>query len=358
MRPRIRPGRALIGVVGVAALIAAAIVVIIHSALGSDVGHCTEGASASTPSSAARLSTSAPSCGIWWGMAKNVANAQLPATVTAQETADGRRLDIVHTYHRWYDNFPSAAERGLADDGHLLLLNWEPTDTAGRPMAWAAIAQGVHDNEINALAAKLKTMPTVLLSFSHEPEYGYGSHGKPADFVAAFRHVVDRLRADGASNVRFVWDVEGLTDPVWLARYASLWPGTNYVDWVAWDPYNWANCRIPARSWKSFSQTVTPFYNWLISHGYGDKPFMLAEYGTVEKTGDPAGKASWFGGIPTALASLPNLRALVYFDFPAPPANCNWQITTSTVASNAFRELATSAPFRSTATLNPTQPAS
>ncbi len=297
----------------------------------------------------------APACGAWWGMAQNVTNTQLPAAVADQESADGRRLDIVHTYHRWYDTFPTAAERSLADSGHLMFFNWEPTDTAGKPMAWAALAAGVHDADIDALAARLKSMPAVLLSFSHEPELDFGTHGSTADFVAAFRHVHDRLVADGASNVRYVWDLEGLTDPVWLGRYASLWPGSSYVDWVAWDPYNWASCR-PGRSWQSFSEAVSPFYNWLVGHGYGSKPFMLAEYGSVEQSGDPNGKASWFDGIPAALKTLPNLRALVYFDVPAPPANCDWQITTSAAATEAFRSLATSAPFRTAATQDPTRP--
>ncbi len=164
-------------------------------------------------------------------------------------------------------------------------------------MPWAAIADGAHDSEIDALAAKLKSMPTVLLSFSHEPEHDYGSHGSPADFVAAFRHVHDRLIADGATNVRYVWDVEGLTDPVWLARYASLWPGASYVDWVAWDPYNWASCRT-GRAWQSFARRSRRSMTGSTSHGYGTKPFMLAEYGSVEKTGDPNGKAAWFAGIP------------------------------------------------------------
>jgi hypothetical protein len=347
MRPRVRLVLALTG----AAVVVAAAVAVVVTQVGGSSARCVDSSSAA----ASAASTGAPACGIWWGMAQNVTNAQLPAAVAGQEAMDGRRLDIVHTYHRWYDNFPTAAERSVAADGHLVLLNWEPTDTAGNPMPWAAIADGEHDSDIDALAAKLRSMPTVLLSFSHEPEHDYGSHGSAADFVAAFRHVHDRLTADGATNVRYVWDVEGLTDPVWLARYASLWPGASYVDWVAWDPYNWSSCKA-GRGWQSFRQTVSPFYDWLTSHGYGTKPFMLAEYGSVEKTGDPNGKAAWFAGIPAALTSLPNLRALVYFDFPAPPANCNWQVATSTSATNAFRALATSPPFRTAAALNPTRP--
>ena len=244
--------------------------------------------------SASSTAAGAPACGVWWGMAQNVANVQLPAAVAVQEAVDGRRLDIVHTYHRWYDKFPTTAERSLAADGHLLLMNWEPTDTAGNAMPWAAIADGEHDNDIDALAAKLKSMPTVLLSFSHEPEHDYGSHGSPADFVAAFRHVHDRLIADGATNVRFVWDVEGLTDPVWLARYASLWPGASYVDWVAWDPYNWASCRT-GRAWQSFRQTVTPFYDWLTSQGMAQSRSCWPSTGASKR---PATRTARRPGLP------------------------------------------------------------
>jgi hypothetical protein len=305
---------------------------------------------------ACRVSSSgAPSCGPWWGLAQNVTNSALPAAVRTEEAASGRRLDIVHTYHRWYDTFPTAAERSVAADGSLLFLNWEPTDQSGRPMAWTAIAQGIHDQQIDALAGALKSLPTVLLSFSHEPELDYGEHGTAADFVAAFRHIHNRLAADGVTNVRYVWDLEGLTDPVWLARYASLWPGPSYVDWIAWDPYNWADCRAGhgRPDWQTFSQTVQPFYDWLEGHGYGSKPFMLGEYGSVEKAGDPAAKATWLDQIPSALKSMPNLRALVYFDVPAPPANCNWQVTTSAAATQAFARLAASAPFQRTAALDP-----
>ncbi len=329
--------RVALGLVGVAVVIAA-VIAIPQGRRGAASCSVTPGGTAS--------------CGRWWGMAQNVTNAALPAAVDAQESASGRRLDIVHTYHRWYDVFPTSTERGLANSGRLLFLNWQPTDQNGSAIPWASIANGQHDPEIDALAARLKSLPVVLLSFSHEPEYNYGTYGSAADFVAAFRHVHDRLAADGAANVRYVWDVEGLTDPVWLARYASLWPGAAYVDWVAWDPYNWASCRA-GRTWQSFSQTVSPFYDWLMANGYGDKPFMLGEYGSVEKVGDPGGKASWLTQIPDALKTLPNLRALVYFDVPAPPASCDWQLTTSTAAVNAFDKLAASAPFQRTAAVDP-----
>jgi hypothetical protein len=291
-------------------------------------------------------------CDVWWGAALNVNDSALPNGVAALEDTTGRRLDIVHTYHRWDDVFPTTAERALAQSGHELFLNWEPTERSGAQLSWGAIAAGAQDAVIDAEAKRLATLPAVLVSFSHEPELDFHEHGgSPADFAAAFRHVHDRVIADGATNVSWVWVTQGLSDPVWLQRYQVMWPGNAYVDWVAWDPYNWGSCR--GRAWASFQQTVAPFYNWLEAHGFGAKPFMLAEYGSVEKANDSTGKADWYAGIPSALKSLPNLRALVYFDLPAPPANCNWQITTSTDAQTAFGRLAESASFARTATLDP-----
>jgi hypothetical protein len=230
-----------------------------------------------------------------------------------------------------------------------------PVDKRGSDLRWSNIASGANDNDIDVTAGRLKSIAsTVLVSFSHEPEKDYRAHGSAASFAAAFRHVHDRMKADGATNVRWVWNVMGLDTPLWKSRYKVMWPGASYVDWVAWDPYNWSTCR--GRLWRSFSQTVKPFYDWLESNGYGKRPFMLAEYGSIENPGKPAGKADWFHDLPSALKSMPNLRALVYFDLPAPPANCNWQIATSAQATTAFGALARSSPFAPTAKLVPAVP--
>ncbi|MGX7678187.1 glycoside hydrolase family 26 protein [Jatrophihabitans sp. DSM 45814] len=287
---------------------------------------------------------SSPTCGSWWGSALPDLQSQLVTAVATEEQTTQRRLDIVHTYHRWFDVFPTASEKTLASQGHLLLLNWEPNDRMNTPMSWASIAAGKQDAVIDAEAKRLAALKTpVLVSFSHEPELQFHQHGSAADFAAAFQHVVKRSRQSGASNVKWVWDMMGLSDPVWQARYKQMWPGDNVVDWVAWDPYNFASCRN--KPWLSFTQTISPFYQWLQSNGFGDKPFMLAEYGTIERPGQPQAKADWLASIPDALKKLPNLRALVYFNLPAPPANCDWQITTSATAGTAFTALAKSKQF-------------
>ena len=36
------------------------------------------------------------------------------------------------------------------------------------------------------------------------------------------------------------------------------------------------------------------FYDWLVTHGHGNKPFMLAEFGSRESDVDALAKRRWF----------------------------------------------------------------
>ena len=95
----------------------------------------------------------------------------------------------------------------------------------------------------------------------HEPEDNAGpcqpgavddakaDMGSAEDFRAAFRHVVERVRPV-APNVVWVFSVMG-HDP---AASWAFYPGDDVVDWVAWDPYNWANCAGRTRDrWRGFA---------------------------------------------------------------------------------------------------------
>ena len=336
-RPRVRGASAVLAVLVVVVLAGGALFVVRNREGGQADRSC-------------RLDAAlVPSCGLWWGAALPSRNSQLTVGVAAAEQASGRRLDIVHTYHRWQDSFPTATESRLSASGRLLFMNWEPVAPDGHDLSWAAIGRGDQDATIRAEAARLARVGhEVFVSFSHEPELHYGTHGTTADFAAAFRRVVTVSRQAGATNVRWVWDVMGLADPVWHDRYRTLWPGSAYVDWIGWDPYNSGNCQH--RAWRSFADTVTPFYDWLQGQAFAaGKPFMLAEYGSVEGS-SPAAKADWFSSIPAVVAGLPRLKALVYFNLPAPPGNCDWLTATSPRSAGAFAALAGNPIFRWTAT--------
>ena len=66
-----------------------------------------------------------------------------------------------------------------------------------------------------------------------------------------------------------------------------------------------------------FDQTVAGFYNWLagghLTAGSASKPYMLAEYGSVE--GGAGAKGQWFRGEGSTLPNRPRIKAVVYYNY-------------------------------------------
>ena len=71
------------------------------------------------------------------------------------------------------------------------------------------------------------------------PWYSWGwTHTRAKVFVAAWRHIVDVFRQQGASNVIWLWTVN--VDPPndnAIQNPARWWPGSSYVNWVGIDGY-------------------------------------------------------------------------------------------------------------------------
>jgi beta-mannanase len=273
-----------------------------------------------SPGPAGFNSIMVPNSGALWGTSK---------FDKGWEAQMGRRFDIVHVYHQWSQDFPTAEERALAADGRLLLVNWKS------PGSWAAVADGSQDAQINATAGRLKAFGKKLfLAFHHEPENDIPGDGQPADYARAFRHVVDVFNRVGADNVIFVWNMMGFVGGN-ADIYPTLYPGDAYVDWIAYDPYNWYGCR-PGDKTRSFAEITKPFYDWTAAHA-PSKPLMLAEYGLGEQPAGAVSKADWFRDELVQLKTTrTRLKALVYFNN---LHTCDWRVTSSSASVSAYREV-------------------
>jgi hypothetical protein len=273
-----------------------------------------------------------PRYGALWGAWAAPGGA---SAVASFEATIKRRLDIVHQYHAWNEVWPTSTEYGWATGGRIIFGNISARTTSSGVLNWSSIANGSQDAAIHAMASRLKAFAhQVFVSFDQEPESRLSSF-TAADYIAASRHIHALFAADGAGNVVWVWNVAGSTSSSDLAKYKSLYPGDSYVDWVAWDPYNWNTCIHPY-GWRTFDQTVAGFYNWLagghLTAGAASKPYMLAEYGSVEAGAGAKGK--WFTGEASTLPNRPRIKAVVYFN---ENKDCNWPITTSSSSVAAFR---------------------
>lgn len=283
-----------------------------------------------------------PSCGVLLGVSTEKVGTQTwDQSVTEHEVEIGREVDILHNYHLWNTAFPDAAEAARVADGQKLLVSWIGNRQDGSRVSWASIASGAEDSVIDAEARNIAAAGVpVFVNFQNEPESSIGLSGTAAEYVAAWRHIHDRFAAVGTTNAVWTLIFMGVMSDNKQAQVKALYPGDAYVDWIAWDPYNWGDCRD--ESWKSFSGTVKPFYDWLTANGMGSKPFMLGEYGTVEDPSNTSAKADWFTGAGTSLANgeFPNLKAVSYFDHPAPPASCDWRLATSAASAASYKSFA------------------
>jgi hypothetical protein len=272
-----------------------------------------------TPAGCGSLSAlDVPSCGVLWGAYKPPSGSEtLATTVTDLESQVGRPFDIVYRYHDWGSAssgaFPDKYELQLAASGHILMEDWETQVFSGHTQVqWSDIAAGKYDSSvIDPEAARIKAFgQPIFVSIDAEMDGMVGINGTAAEYVAAYRHIHDEFARLGVTNVIWVFTTES-----WSAHWnldLSLYPGSSYVDWIGFDAYNFASCHSEA--WRSFSQTVTPIYNFYMQNGMSNKPFMLPEYGTAPNASDSSAAADWYAGIPAALRALPNIKAMLEWD--------------------------------------------
>jgi Glycosyl hydrolase family 26 len=227
----------------------------------------------------------------------------------------------------------------IARHGAVPLVFWSPWDrpySEGRgpdKYSLRRILAGEHDAYIDrwADAAKEHAAP-IMVSFCNEMNgawfpwsglhYGGGKeipgtdperYEGPELFKKAWRHVVDRVRARGASNVLWVFHTMDYSMPndSWNMA-AEYYPGPEYVDWMGFSLYG--NQFTSDSTWAPFF----PLFDWPYTELTlldPKKPIMLCEWGVGEfpKLGD---KGGWIRDGFELMADekkYPRIKAAVYW---------------------------------------------
>lgn len=266
----------------------------------------------------------------------------------------GVAFPLVHTYIAWGDlpreRFPDAFVRAVRQAGSIPVISWEPwlTDFDGDRReglaptgerdagGLGAIAAGTYDFYVDRWARKAVAYGgPILMRFAHEMNdpyrYPWGpQNNAPEDFVAAWRHVVDRFRAAGADNVLWVWSPH----PAY-GEFQTFYPGEEWVDWVGATALNYG-AAAPWSRWWSFRETFGRYYEQLSAFG---KPIVIAELGSVGVGGDRAG---WYAAALDSLPSAyPAVRGVILFassaDATVTGKEVDWSIVDDTAVSRAVR---------------------
>lgn len=239
-----------------------------------------------------------PDSGAWFGayVKSRIRTPEARAAATAAFEDQLRSpLSIVHVFHPWDEEFPDAYDRAVIEDGKLLMLSWDSTDTR-------SIAQGRHDDRIRARAEAIRDLKVpLLLRFRWEmdrPNLRDTVHS-PTDYIAAWKHVRRIFTEVGATNAGWVWCplATGFPD----GRAQPFYPGDDQVDWIGVDAY-------PGKKILSFAELMDPVMAWASKH---PRPVLVGEFGI--RDWESADRASWLRDMRSYVAEHPQIKALVYF---------------------------------------------
>jgi hypothetical protein len=275
--------------------------------------------------------------------------------VVQLETAIGTTLPIIQLYSAWGDEpdqqFPLKLITAVADVGSIPMVTWEPWlsdfDITRHPHialpserdrhGLAAVARGDYDSYVDEWATEAARYGRpIFLRFGHEMNDAYRYPWGPQnntkeEYIAAWRHVVDRFRSAGARNVIWVWS------PHVAYEYWDLYyPGDAYVDWVATGVLNYGPISHWSR-WWTFAEIFGEKYPRLAEFG---KPVMIAEFGSLAVGGD---RAQWYRDALTDLpVRYPAVHALLLFnsgnDRTVTYQQVDWRITPDSAVAAAVRE--------------------
>jgi mannan endo-1,4-beta-mannosidase len=237
----------------------------------------------------------------------------------------GRKPNIVGYYSGWPERFASSFARQVFRHGGIPYVQIDPTYASVRQ-----IAAGTYDDSyLRPYADSVRDFAhPVIIGFGHEMNarfypWGYGNVPAPV-FVAAWRHIVDLFKHEGAENVTWLWTVNQVgTDTA--PTVVPWWPGRRYVTWVGIDGYYFR----PSDTYSSaFSRTIYQV------QAFTRKPVLLSEVAVGPAAGQFAKIGNLFDGM-----HRDRLLGLVWFDKVQHGSiyRQDWRIEDNSAAEVAFR---------------------
>lgn len=282
-----------------------------------------------------------PKQGLYTGAYMDWGDKEDAVTLEAMEDFErlvGKHQAIVASSSYWGEQtFPTANVRLITNHGSVPLIFWSPWDkpyVEGRgpdKYSLTSIIAGEHDAYIDMWGEKAHEFgQPMVVSFANEmngtwfPWSGvlYGGDKVipnsnpprfegPETFKKAYRHVVDRVRAKGATNVQWVLHLMNYSLPQeeWNLA-AQYYPGSEYCDWVGFSLYG---VQFTDDEWAPFA----PLLDWPyeeLRRIDATKPVMICEWGVGEF---PAlgSKADWIRDAFRLMKDpkYPNIKACIYW---------------------------------------------
>lgn len=218
-----------------------------------------------------------------------------PQDVARYENAVGAKTAWVYFSDNWFESrkFPAETCSSIRDLGkipylRLMLRSDVDQKHAEKKFSLEKIVAGEFDGDLRAWARDAKAFGSpILIEWGTEPngdwfswngKWNGGAEKGPKRYIAAYRHIVDLMRTEGADNLTWVWHVNWYDEPEpkWNA-FENYFPGTDYCDWVALSAYG-PTTPLTIDGTESFAFKMREAYPRLIKLAPG-KPMIIAEFG-------------------------------------------------------------------------------
>ncbi len=145
------------------------------------------------------------------------------------------------------------------------MITWEPWTSSGGDFPLRAIAAGRFDRYLRrAAGSAAHSGRPLLVRFAQEMNGDWFPWGQRAEgntgraFRRAWKHVVNLFRFQSATNVEWVWSPN--EDSGGRFQFGPLYPGDEWVNWVALDGFNWGG----SVGWPSFTRVFGSTYDRLV----------------------------------------------------------------------------------------------
>jgi|GEM_PF-5683958 len=272
-----------------------------------------------------------PEKGAWLGA--EVSNCSVQS-FREHESKISRQLDILRFYHgsgSW--TTLTSNEHNYINAGRKVFVSFKPNSKWINAVGAANGGSSSVDAQLTKLAKSVASIKPkkMMICVWHEPQNDVGKAGTTQEYIAMWHNVRAIFDTNGATNVIWSWVVQGYSGQRKLVNV--MWPGNQYVDWVAWDMYQGSS------SDKLVSEQAE-MYNWFSTnsdsiHDYVSKPWAWGEWGIGVNSWTPTAvqQVNTINAINAAVNAnqYPRVHYMAYFD------NNNAPNATSAILSGAWQ---------------------